>query len=196
VESDLPTYYWPTRFGSAQLLSDYTYFFKSAERVIFDSACESFLSDQVDVSHREKLHDLAFSRLLSIRQSIGQFMSAYSKERIVDGLKEVSLSCNASFRSEGRALMDWVASSLTDCYEPLEDASGRLKFEQVEMAGAEAMLRMSFIYANSSYLTFDIDLEKGETHVEADLGNGKQSMTTGVRLLETQAALAEALFFA
>ncbi len=58
------------------------------------------------------------------------------------------------------------------------------------------MLRMSFIYANSSYLTFDIDLEKGETHVEADLGSGKQSMTTGVRLLEKQAALAEALFFA
>lgn len=193
LESDLPTYYWPTRFTSAQLLSDYTFFFKSAERVVFDSSRECFLSDQVNIPEPEKLFDLAFSRLLSIRQCVGQFMSAYSPAQIVDGLQEVSLSCNASFKSEGRALMGWLASVLTDCYEKAEDA--KLRFEQMEAASDEAIPRVSFIYANNHYLTFDIDLARGETRVEADLGKGKQSMTTGVRLLEPETALAEALFF-
>lgn len=193
LESDLPTYYWPTNFASAQLLSDYQFFFKSAERIVFDSSRECFLTDQVDIPEPEKLYDLAFSRLLSIRQCVGQFMSAYSPEQIVDGLQEVTLSCNAGFKSEGRALMSWVASVLVDCYETPSDA--KLRFEQMEAASDEAMPRMSFIYSNSHYLTFDIDLDRGETRVEASLGNGQQSMTTGVRLLEPETALAEALFF-
>lgn len=195
LETDLPVYYWPTRFGSAQLLSDYQFFFKISSRILFDSARESFLADQVDLPQPEKLHDLAFSRLLSVRQSVGQFMSAFPKATIVDGLREVSLSCHARFKSEGRALMGWIASALKECYEKPEDAVSRLKFDQQEAASEDAMPRMNFIYENDHYLTFDIDLDKGEAHVEADLGNGRQEMTTGVRLLDPEMALAEALFF-
>ena len=195
LESDLPVYYWPTRFGSAQLLSDYKFFFKIASRIIFDASKETFLADQVDFPQPEKLHDLSFSRLLSVRQSIGQFLSAFPVERIVDGLREVSLSSNAGFRSEGRALLSWVAGALKRCYRQPEEALRKLKFDQQEAASAEAMPRMNFIYENDHYLSFDIDLEKGEARVEADLGNGRHEMTSGVRLLDPETALAEALFF-
>ncbi|MBD5778613.1 glucose-6-phosphate dehydrogenase assembly protein OpcA [Pelagicoccus sp. NFK12] len=194
LEADLPTYYWPTRFGSAELLSDYKFFFKQAERVIFDSSRECFLIDQVDVPQPEKVHDLAYSRLLPIRQSVGQFLSAFPKEAIVDGLAEVSLSSSPSFKCEGRALMSWVASALTKCYPSPEEAKKALRFEQQEAGDDDAMPIMSFVYSNDNYVTFTIDLAKSEAHVEGDLGNGKQSLTTGVRLLDPETALAEALF--
>ncbi len=194
LEADLPTYYWPTRFGSAELLSDYKFFFKQAERILFDSSRESFLIDQVDVPQPEKIHDLAYSRLLPIRQSVAQFLSAFPKETIVDGLAEVTLSSASDFKCEGRALMSWVASALTKCYSSPEDAKAHLRFDQQEAGSDEAMPIMSFVYGNDNYVTFTIDLAKGEAHVEGDLGNGKQSLTTGVRLLDPETALAEALF--
>lgn len=195
LEADLPTYYWPTRFGSAQLLSDYKFFFKSAKRIVFDSSRECFLVDQVDVPQPEKVHDLSFSRLLSVRQCVGQFLSAYAPEVIVDGLREVTLSCPASFKSEGRSLLSWVAGALQDCYESPEAARKALVFGQQEAANAEAMPRMNFIYDNERYFSFELDLAKGEARVEAELGNGRQEMTTGARLLDLETALAEALFF-
>ncbi|MDQ8202385.1 hypothetical protein [Pelagicoccus sp. SDUM812003] len=194
IETDLPTFYWPTRFGSAQLLSDYQFFFKQANRIVFDSARETFLIDQVDVPKPEKIHDLAFARLLAVRQSIGQFLSAFPVETIIDGLKEVTLSSGPDFKCEGRALMSWVASALKACYESPEAAGKALRFEQQEAQGENAMPRMSFIYENDHYFTFDLDLEKGESHVQADLGGGKQELTTGARLLDAETALAEALF--
>ncbi|MDQ8181721.1 glucose-6-phosphate dehydrogenase assembly protein OpcA [Pelagicoccus sp. SDUM812005] len=194
LETDLPTYYWPTRFGSADLLSDYKFFFKQAERVIFDSSRECFRIDQLDVPEPEKVHDLAYSRLLPIRQSVGQFLSAFSKESIVDSLTEVRLSSSANFKCEGRALMSWVKSALTKCYPTPEEAKDALRFDQEEADGEDAMPIMSFVYSNDNYVTFTIDLAKSEAHVEGDLGNGKQSLTTGVRLLDPETALAEALF--
>ncbi len=194
LEADLPTYYWPTRFGSAELLSDYKFFFKQAERILFDSSRESFLIDQVDVPQPEKIHDLAYSRLLPVRQSVAQFLSAFPKETIVDGLAEVTLSSASAFKCEGRALMSWVASALSKCYSSPEEAKGHLRFDQQEAGSDDAMPIMSFVYGNDNYVTFTIDLAKGEAHVEGDLGNGKQSLTTGVRLLDPETALAEALF--
>lgn len=194
LEADLPTYYWPTRFGSAELLSDYKFFFGQAERILFDSSRECFLIDQVDVPQPEKVHDLSYSRLLPIRQSVGQFLSAFSKEAIIDGLAEVTLSSSSNFKCEGRALMSWVAGALMKCYSDPEAAKSALRFEQQEAGSEDATPIMSFVYSNGNYLTFTIDLVKSEAHVEGDLGNGKQSLTTGVRLLDPETALAEALF--
>lgn len=195
LEADLPTYYWPTRFGSAELLSDYTFFFSQAERIIFDSSRESFLVDQVKVPQPDKVHDLAYSRLLPIRQSVGQFLSAFPKEEIVAGLREVTLSSSPSFKCEGRALMSWVASALMACYSDAEEAKKHLSFEQQESGDETAVPIMSFVYENDNYVRFTIDLQKGEAHVEGDLGKGRQELTTGVRLLDPETALAEALFF-
>lgn len=195
LEADLPVYYWPTRFGSAQLLSDYTFFFKQAQRVIFDSSRECFLVDQVEVSQPEKVHDLSFSRLLPIRQCMGQFLSAFDKASIVDGLTEVTLSSCASFKSEGRALLSWVSDSLSACFEKPESGHGKIIFEQVEADCEEAVPVMTFVYDNGHFLVFKIDFPKGEGRIEADLGNGRQELTTGVRLLDAETALAEALFF-
>lgn len=194
LETDLPTYYWPTRFGSAELLSDYKFFFKQAERIIFDSARECFLLDQVDVPQPEKVHDLSFSRLLPIRQSVGQYLSAFPKEAIIEGLSEVTLSSSSSFKCEGRALLSWVASALIKCYPSTAEAKDKLHFDQQEAGSEEAQPIMSFVYSNENYVTFTVDLAKGEARVEGDLGNGKQELTTGVRLLDPETALAEALF--
>lgn len=196
LETDLPTYYWPTRFGSAQLLSDYKFFFKRASRIIFDSSRELFLKDQIDIPQPEKLHDLAFSRLLSIRQCLGQFLSGYEPKDIVEGLREVTLSSANSFRCEGRALLAWIGGALQACYDSPDEARQALRMDQQVAATEDAMPRLNFIYDSDRYLAFDIDLEKGEGRIEADLGGGAQSMITGVRLLELEAALAEALFFA
>lgn len=195
LEADLPTYYWPTRFGSPQLLSDYKFFFKQAERILFDSSRESFDVGKLEVSDRDKIHDLSFSRLLPIRQSIGQFLSAFEVGKIIEGLKTVKLESCSDFKCEGRALMKWVSSALENCFEKPELAKEQIEYVQECSEGSGGVQVVRFAYENSNYVTFTIDLEKGEAHVEADFGHGRQELTTGVRLLDPETALAEALFF-
>ena len=194
LESDLPTYYWPTRFGSAALLSDYTFFFGLSKRIVFDSSRECFTADQVKFDDRSKVHDLSFKRLLSVRQCIGQFLSSYPTSTIIDGLKRVTLCCGEEIHCEGRALLCWVSEALFQCFGSEEKALAQVRFSQEDAAGCASKLRMSFEYENQRYLKFDLDLAEHEGHVEADLGHGKQTLTTGVRLLDLESALSEALF--
>ncbi|MBC2605841.1 glucose-6-phosphate dehydrogenase assembly protein OpcA [Pelagicoccus albus] len=193
LEADLPTYYWPTRFGSAEALSDYKFFFSQAERILFDSTVESFSLDQLEVPKGDKVHDLSFSRLLPVRQCMGQFLSAFPKETIVEGLQKVTLAAPPSFKCEGKALMKWVDMAVTACFGSSEERGEQVAFEQSESEEGAPVIR--FEYDSDRYITFTFDLSKSEAHVEGDLGNGKQELTTGVRLLDAETALAEALFF-
>jgi len=195
LEADLPTYYWPTRFASAAMLSKYQSFLSKSERVLFDSSLEEFAISEVQLERAENLHDLAFSRLLPMRQSIGQFLSSFQVEQLVDGLNGVKLHCGTGFSGEGRALLAWLESSLKACYVAMGSAMEGVALDQLLEDGEAGRVRICFEYSSQKYAEFDIDLQKGETVVEADFGSGRQGLTMGARLLDPEAALGEALFF-
>ena len=61
------------------------------------------------------LRDLVYSRLLPVRQSIGQFLSVYPPALLIDGLRTVSIGHDASLAAEGRVLSCWLQRRLAAC---------------------------------------------------------------------------------
>lgn len=190
LEADLPTYYWPIRFGSAQHLSDYQFFFKESQRVVFDTSCDRILLSDVDIPNSGKIHDLAFSRLLSIRQSIGQFMSSYPIESILNTLQSIDIKVPESFDAEGKALLGWLKDVIDSC-----GLNTKIKYNHKVDAAAEIPL-LSFRYANENSLTCELNLPAGQAKIDAVFEGEKHAMTAGIRLLNATESLAEAMFFA
>ena len=196
VEADLPIYYWPLGFDSPERLSDYQFFFKEAERIVVDSAKEHFLVSKVQIPQIEKVHDLAYARLLPVRQCIGQFLSKFSVESIAKGLDEVVLISGPDFEAEGRALLSWIRRALEACFEDVKgDArdAGKLVEQRVEKDCV--MPRLVFGYGNGNAFECVLDFEKREARIEAEFGGERQSVTVAVKLLNLEDALGEALFF-
>ena len=193
VESDLPTYYWPYGFDSPDLLSHYQVFFKNAQRIIFDSSRESYALDQVEIPEPAKIHDLAYSRLLSVRQGIGQFLSAYPINEVVGEIEEVILSCDESLKAEGRSLLHWIRSALKSAID--EDSAMGITFGQDDTSINEAQIRLAFSYRNENSLECVLDFIAGEARIVAEFGGTPNSVVAAIRLLEPEEALAEALFF-
>jgi len=194
LESDLPTFYWPYRFDSPDLLSSYQVFFKNAERIIFDSRQANYLLDEVDMPDLSKVHDLAYSRLLSVRQAIGQFLSAYPVDEILIGIEEVVLSGDVHFKAEGRSLMKWIESVFVSAIG--EEGTKKVVFSQHETQGDSQQIQLVFTYGNENSLECILDLEENEARIEADFGGTTNSVVAAIRMLEPEEALAEALFFA
>ncbi|MCH6258142.1 glucose-6-phosphate dehydrogenase assembly protein OpcA [Puniceicoccaceae bacterium K14] len=190
LEADLPTYYWPVSFGSAQRLSDYQFFFKESQRVVLDAACDEDLLKEVEIPYSGKIHDLAYSRLLSIRQSIGQFMSSYAIESILDGLQGVEMKVPTSFSAEGKALLGWIQTVIDSCQSDTEVSFSREVNDKVEIPF------LSFSYNNKNSLTCELNLSAGQGKIDAVFSGEGHSMTAGIRLLDPTETLAEAMFFA
>ncbi len=192
LESDLPTYYWPYRFDSPENLSQYQSFFKDVDRVVLDSAVESYSPDSLAVSEMGKIHDLAFDRTLALRQSIGQFFSAFPVPSIVEELVSVSVETPVSLEAEMNALISWIRGVLGDCGE---NASTEIAYE-CQLSDSDSQCpRLRFSYRNDNFADCRLNLECGVAQLTAKIGDSSQSMSSAVKLLEADDALAEALFF-
>lgn len=75
LSTDLPLYYWVHRFSDAGKLSAYQYLLCRSKRVIFDTAIVPPDALAYSWPQPEAVRDLAFARLLHVRQVIGQFLS-------------------------------------------------------------------------------------------------------------------------
>ncbi len=195
LESDLPTYYWPYRFDSPENLSDYQSFFKSVNRVVVDTARESYTTDMLRISQPEKLYDLAFARTLSIRQSIGQFFSVFPVERILEGLNGIAFEAPEKFKAEMNALSGWIQGILGDCRGGSSESGQRDSIAFSLSVGTEPVPAIRFSYENDNFAECVLDLNSGVAHLKASIGGDEQSMSAAIHLLKPDDALAEALFF-
>lgn len=193
LETDLPVYYWPVQFDSASLLSDYQFFFKRARRIIFDTSRERFDIGEVDIPQPDKLRDVAYARVLSARQSIGQFLSSFSVEQILDGLEAVAIVCPDDRKAESKALLDWIESALDDCYE--SGARSVVRFDEVDCQKATCGPKLVFHYGNTNRFECSLSLDSGQAKIEAHYSGESYCTISGFKLLEPTEALAEALFF-
>ncbi len=134
------------------------------------------------------MRDLAFARLLPVRQTIGQFLSAYAPAKIVDGLSAVTLSHQPAAAAEARVLAKWLQGRLADC--GAKDITVELR-ERADGVSFE----LDFSYTNTYHFHWRGDLAHGSGHFEADFGTGKTTLPTAVSLLSPEAALGEAMFF-
>jgi len=190
LSTDLPLYYWAHRFSQAAKLADYRYLLTNARRVLIDSATSPPDTIGYPWPRPENVRDLAFARLLAVRQSIGQFLSRYPAQAVAATLGGVTLEYGAGLAAEGRVLLEWVNNRLAACgagdYPSKLDLGSTLKDRE---------LALTFRYPGSRTFAWRADFEAGHSEFKADYGTGATTMPAPVKLLSPEAALGEAMFF-
>jgi hypothetical protein len=191
LSNDLPLYYWAHRFSSSVRLNDYQYLLRRSKRVIFDSAIVPEDAFTFPWPKPEIVRDLAHARLLPVRQAIGQFLSGYAPQVLVDGITAVRVNCHSSVCAEGKVLVAWVRERLSNCGAPPQ-----LVYESgADRSLTEGFFVLKFEYSNGKYFTYRGDLKKYHADLEANFGSGPVSLPTSAGLLSPEASLGEAMFF-
>lgn len=193
LSTDLPLYYWAHRFTASGKLADYRYLLSRAKRVLIDSAIAPADALTYPWPNPNGLRDLVYSRLLPVRQTIGQFLAAYAPATLVDGLRRVVVTHHATLGAEGRVTLEWLRRRLAACGAALDAVE--FKAEPLG-AGEPCSLAVHFEYATGRrYLHWRGDLKTGQALFEADFGAGRTRLAAAVSLLAPDWALSEAMFF-
>lgn len=193
LSNDLPLYYWAHRFSTAARLADYRYLLSRAKRVLIDSSIAPAESFTYPWPNPKALRDLVYSRLLPVRQTIGQFLSSYPAATLIGGLRGVNVTHAPALAAEGRVMLGWLRRRLADCGAKTDT----LQFTLTPLAkDASASLAVRFDYADAArFFRWSGDLATNHALFEANLGPGSTTLAAAVSLLPPEVALSEAMFF-
>lgn len=193
LSTDLPLYYWAHRFSASGRLADYRYLLGRAKRVLIDSAVAPSDALTYPWENPAGLRDLVYSRLLPVRQTIGQFLAVYSPAVLIDGLQTVTVEHEPALAAEGRVITCWLQRRLAAC----GDDTSKVKFVTAPLGGKSATgLAVRFEYANSArFFHWSANLGAGQAVFEADFGSGRTTLSAAASLLPAESALSEAMFF-
>lgn len=190
LSTDLPLYYWAHRFSESGKLADYRFLLGRARRVLIDSAIAPVDATTFPWPNPSSLRDLVYSRLLPVRQTIGQFIAGYAPAAIVDGLRAVKVGHTEALKAEGCVTREWLRRRLAACGADLN----AVKFTTGPVATGD--LSVQFEYADAAkYFRWSGDLKTKHAQFEADFGGGRAELAAAVSLLSPEAALSEAMFF-
>ena len=190
LSTDLPLYYWAHRFSESRRLADYTYLLTRAKRVLIDSSLAPADALTYPWPNPHGLRDLVYSRLLPVRQTIGQFLARYEPATLVEGLRKVKVIHAEKLCAEARVTNGWLSRRLAACGADL----GVLEF--VTQADGDDQMALNFEYAQpSKFFSWRGDLAARHATFEADFGSGRATLPAPVSLLSPELALSEAMFF-
>lgn len=198
LETELPTYYWHHHFQAAKRVTDYANFLKIARRVVFDSRLESSEVRDVEWPRPEIVRDLAYSSLLPVRQSIGQFLSSFAPGDLVRGLTRVEISHFSQPESDAVAvaLLGWLEEALNLCADRVRiDRPAKDVFCCLENEDNDFGMEIRFHYEDSRFFCWRAQRGLKSAQIDADFGRGEMNMPTTLKLLRPEVALAEAFFF-
>lgn len=193
LSTDLPLYYWAHRFSATARLADYRFLLGRAKRVMIDSAIAPADAFTFAWPNPNGLRDLVYSRLLPVRQTVGQFLSSYSPQKLADGLRTVTVGYDAERAAEGRVLLAWLGRRLAACGVPA-DAVKLVATPLPADVGGNLAMRFDYAGGTKSF-RWSGDLTSGFAAFEADFGGGRTTLSAAVSLLAPHAALSEAMFF-
>ncbi len=191
LSTDLPTHYWAHRFSDSARLADYDFLLNHAKRVVFDSSIIPAGALDYPWPQPDAIRDLVGARLLPVRQSLGQFLSGFSPEKLVEGLMEVRLHHRIQYAQEAKLLSEWLQVRLKEC--GLSSSCGCVVTPS-SAAGIDDFA-VEFRYDDERYFKWRADISKNHAEFAADYGQGRVELTTAMHLLYPAAALAEAVFF-
>lgn len=192
LSTDLPLYYWVHRFSDAGKLSAYQYLLRRSKRVIFDTAIVPLDALAYSWPRPEAVRDLAYSRLLHVRQVVGQFLSGTSPAVLARGLRSITLSHTPAYRAEAFSLGRWLADRLADCGANAGETSPKLRI--TPSAGADS-LSVSFAYDDARRFAWRGNFSTHQGSFEANFGGETVHLPSTVSLLAPEMALSEAMFF-
>jgi hypothetical protein len=195
LENDLPVYHWLHGVPARRLDELYLPYLKHCTRVVYDSSIEGPDYAHVRWPKHEAVSDLAYARLLPVRQSLGQFLSGYAPTVLIDGLTRVE--CRHALGAEGEAanLLRWQEECLERCdhdgefdqisfgIHPLDPASPDIL--EVEWRYEDPAKRFVWTHAKND----------DGVHLSANFGKGPVELCQHVKPMPLVRELAEALFF-
>jgi hypothetical protein len=190
LSTDLPLYYWAHKFSDSSKLADYSYLLTTARRVLIDSATAPSDAFSFPWPHPEKVRDLAYARILPIRQSIGQFLGRYPMDSLAGGLRSVGLAHGGAVASEAHVLLAWIRGRVRACGAAGEAAA----LDPSPDLGPRAF-SLTFTYDGGKSFTWKADVDTSHATFDADFGTGRTVMPASVALLSQENALSDAMFF-
>ncbi len=189
LSTDLPLYYWAHGFSASVRLADYQYLLTRARRVLIDSATAPKDALSYPWPRPEAVRDLAYARLLPVRQSIGQFLSRYPMATLCQGLTKATVTFGDTLALEAAALLEWVKNRIGQC------GMNQASYELTGGLPSGTALGLSFTYDGKKTFTWSCDVANGHAQFDADFGTGKTSLPASASLLSPEGALSEAMFF-
>jgi hypothetical protein len=197
LEGDLPTYYWFSDLPKQQVESYLKIMQKlGIRRFVYDYSTESsYLAAKSNWSNEFPAYDLARAFLLPIRQAVGQFLSRYPVDAICKGLKVVRISYSG-LSGEGYAFLWWLKSCLNECLKRENEINLQPEFliEKIK-SNSNYSLEMKFVYDDEKYFVFTRSVDKSRNVLEANFGDGNESVCIPIKPLRLEQALSEAFFF-
>ncbi|MGE9291502.1 MAG: glucose-6-phosphate dehydrogenase assembly protein OpcA [Puniceicoccales bacterium] len=190
LESDLPTCHWFHRVPVEVIREHYRTFSHGMKRVLFDSSVEENSFQDIPWENPERVKDLARARLLPIRQSIGQYLSGFAPEVLIDGVNGLHVSHSPDLSGEARNLSAWMKECLVSAGAP-----STLSEEFSATPDGQSCISGKWTDASGNdTFSFTLDLEQRCGKLRAQFGTG-EDWPFEAHLLGTREALSEAVFF-
>ncbi len=191
LSTDLPLYYWVHRFSGAARLSEYRYLLRRSKRVIFDTAIVPLGALSHPWPRPDVVRDLAFARLLHVRQLLGQFLSGTAPAELVRGLHAVTVAHASGYRAEASSLSRWLVGRLAACGMT---ADTPCHLEALANSDKDS-LSVTFRYDDARRFFWHGNFVTHQAAFDANFGGEAVHLPSAVSLLAPEMALAEAMFF-
>tara|TARA_A100001015_G_C15017772_1_gene726362 strand:+ start:1392 stop:2378 length:987 start_codon:yes stop_codon:yes gene_type:complete len=197
LESDLPTYHWFSGVPRKRIEGYFGNLLSGVRRCVYDSSIESENLSDLDWPHRARVFDLAAARILPLRQSIGQYLSAYPLETLGNGLESIAIRYIPSLCGEATALRNWVRACLETLYAGLgtDEALPEIELFEAECEAGVYCLEMNWLYSNDNHLHWHMFVAGAHGLIETRFSGREERLPTHIRMLPLENTLAEALFF-
>lgn len=191
LENDLPTCYWFHQVPVERIRKHYLPFTHGMRRILYDSTVEGANYGELEWERPDRVKDLAGARVLPIRQSIGQYLSGYRPEILIEGVTGVRVTAPASLRGEADSLGKWMCQCL-------ESAGARGCSNEVVASddGSRRMLGEWQIESGDNHFSFELDLDQARGCLKSKFGSTvTENWPFETHLLGPRESLSEAVFF-
>lgn len=197
LESDLPIYHWLHRVPPDRISGHYLGFLKRCQKVLLDGAVDGDNYDGIDWPDPRRVSDLSWARTLPLRQHLGQFISGFPPELLVDGLESLHIHYNRSMRRMAHHLMDWHRKALERCFsKPAEVDSVVFNHEVLPEDDQQFCLRIEWRFSDKNKSLFiDYDHSRKSGLIKTSFPGAEVEHRLHIEPLGDDAALVEAMFF-
>ena len=197
LESDLPIYHWLHKVPADRISRHYLGFFRRCRRVLFDGSVEGDAYDFIDWPDPDRVEDLTMARSLPLRQHLGQFISRFTPDELVDGLQSLSFRHSKHMHRKAIQMMAWHKGALSKCFpKPADVDSVVFSCEPLPEDDRDCCLRIDWQYADpDKYLKLEYSRSRKSGMIRTNFPSGHFEHPLHVEPLSEESVLGEALFF-
>lgn len=196
LDNDLPIYSWLHRVPIDNLTDPGWSLTRRSRRLVIDTAVDPHAYAEIEWPATTQLTDLAHTRGLTIRQTLGHWLSSFSPVELIDGLQHVEQSFAEGYEGEARALMSWLQRCLQSCAQVARIDDFEPQFQLLALtAEAPESLVTRWRFKNNKSFTWTHNFQSRASRLTAQFDEHAHDHPLRIRQVPPELALSEALFF-